>query len=151
MSALRDIDDDVWRRFQRAYAALDLDGFVGIHDSALVRVESGARTIDGLGAYTERTAAGFARASRDGDALSIDFRFTDRIADEDMACDRGVYRVVITGADRSEQTFYGRFHTILRRSDAGWRIALDHDEELSRDGAAAFDVAAGIGDHAPFI
>jgi ketosteroid isomerase-like protein len=149
MTALGEIDDDIWHPFRCAYETLDLDAFVGLHDPALVRVEAGARWIGDRDAYAERTAAGFARARTDGDTFTIEFRFEDRLAGADAASDRGVYRLTITHADTSQLVFHGRFSTIHRRTPDGWRIVVDHDDTVA-DGPAAFAAGAALGDHARF-
>ena len=56
---LDDINRDIWRPFQRSYAALDLAGYLDFHSPDLVRVEVGARWIGGRDEYAARVKRGF--------------------------------------------------------------------------------------------
>lgn len=142
MGSFDDIDGDVWAPFMRAYSQLDIDLFSSIHASDFVRVESSSRWIGGLDSYLQRTDRGFARARAQGDALAIEFRFTDRVLGDGLASERGVYRVTVTEPAGQAQTFLGRFHSVLRHDGARWRLLLDHDDaDETLDDTTPFDAA----------
>ena len=148
---LDDINRDIWRPFQRSYAALDLAGYLDFHSPDLVRVEVGARWIGGRDEYAARVKRGFDYAAERGDTFAIDFHFTERIVGDDAAYERGVYRVSITAPDGGVQLFHGRFNTVSRRTDDGWRLALDQDDdEGGTVDAAAFEAGHTIDDLTPF-
>jgi ketosteroid isomerase-like protein len=129
VGGLADINDDIWQRFQAAYAALDVDAFLAFHAPELVRIEAGARRIDDLHAYAARMREGFARARELGDSLAIDFHFDERIMSSELACERGVYQVTITAPTGAARSFHGRFHTVSRRIGGRWRLIVDHDDD----------------------
>ena len=149
---LEDINRDVWLPFRRSFAALDLDGFIDFHAPDLVRVEVGARWIGGRDEYATRVKRGFDYATERGDSFAIDFRFTTRIVADSAAFERGVYCSSIIAPDGGEQLFFGRFNTVSRRTEVGWRLTLDQDDdEGGTVDAAAFEAGHAIGDIAPFI
>jgi ketosteroid isomerase-like protein len=151
LSALVQINADIWEPFRASYAALDLTAYLALHDRSLVRVEVGARWIGGLDEYAARVRRGFDKAAERGDRFSIDFRFLDRIASADLATERGVYRLTITAPDGGEQVFYSRFHTVSRRTTEGWRLLVDHDDdEGGTVDAQAFESGRVLDDVAPF-
>ena len=148
------INDEVWRPFRRAYRELDLDAFAAIHTPDLVRVEVGACWIGTLEQYRTRTRAGFETAAERQDRLAIDFRFHHRLVGDRVAFERGIYRLVITGPSETDQTFFGRFSTVHRLTDHGWRIALDADDAgadaSDSIGLSDFEHAHALDDLDPF-
>jgi ketosteroid isomerase-like protein len=75
-----------------------------------------------------------------GAELSIGFRFAERIVTEDVASERGVYRIVMALPGEPERVVYGRFHTFARKADGRWRIAVDYDT----DDVAEADYTAAV-------
>jgi ketosteroid isomerase-like protein len=150
MGSFDDMNSDVWLPFMRAYSQLDIDLFSIIHASDFVRVESSSRWIGGLDSYRQRTDQGFARARAQGDVLSIEFRFTDRVLGDRLAYERGVYRVTVTEPDGQAQTFLGRFHSVLRRESGKWQLLLDHDDADGAVGRVEFERAHALDDFTPF-
>jgi ketosteroid isomerase-like protein len=148
MGTFEDINREVWRPFMQAYAALDVDLFASLHEPGFVRVESSSGWIGDLAGYRARTSQGFDRARERGDSLAIEFRFTERLADGDLASERGVYCVTVTAPDSSAQVFHGRFHSVHRRVDGRWQLLLDHDDVDDSVDAAAFDHAHPLDDTA---
>lgn len=127
MSDVASINRDVWLPFGEAYRTGRLDLLDGILAAEFVRVEGTAGWIGDREQYLARTRDGFDTASRRGDSLAIEFRFTDRLVGDGLAHDSGVYRVTIAGGDGEVRDFYGRFDTTLRSTPDGWRLILDHD------------------------
>jgi hypothetical protein len=151
MSALDEINRDIWLPFRSSYTTLDLAGFLGFQAPELVRVEAGTGWIGGLDDYGERVGEAFEQAAVRGDRLAIDFRFLERIAGDGVASERGMYRVTVTPADGPAQEFFGRFHTISRCTADGWRFILDYDGDASGPvDAVAFASGHAIEDTQPF-
>lgn len=136
MSNVRSIDEDVWIPFAEAYRTGRLELLDGILAAEFVRVERSSQWIGDRQQYLARTAEGFATASRRGDSLAIEFRFSDRLVGGGLAHDSGVYRVTIGGVDGEVRHFYGRFDTTLRSTPDGWRLIVDLD---SNDGVGPDD------------
>jgi ketosteroid isomerase-like protein len=144
---LRELNGDVWHPLRAAYAAHDADAFLALHLPDLIRASGTNHTVSGLASYATSVRSWFAGLAARRDAAEITFRFTERLVQDDVASERGVFRIVVQpiGADRL--VLYGRFHTLTRRSGAGWRIAADYDtDERGSVGPADFDAARGVDD-----
>ena len=121
-----DLRRDIWVRFVEAYENLDIKAFADVHDPGLLRAE-GAGWAGGFDAYVERVGAFFADMTAKGADLRIGFRFVEHVTSDEIASQRGVYRIVMAVPGEPELTFYGRFHTFARRSAGRWRIVVDYD------------------------
>jgi ketosteroid isomerase-like protein len=136
---LRELNSDLWRPFRAAYRARDAAAFLALHTPDLIRVNGTAGTVHGLSTYAARIEPRFAGLAARNDAVDIAFRFTERVADGDLASERGVYRLVIEPIGGDRLTYYGRFHTFARKVGGTWRIAVDYVTDATFEAAAALD------------
>ena len=143
-AVLAELNEQVWQPFRRAYAAGDAAGYLALHDESLIRAGGPGRIVQSYREVAAETGPWFEGARERALALSIDFRFVERLAGGELASERGVFRIG-AGTD----VFYGRFHTFCRRVGGRWRIAVDYD---TADGAdeAAFAGATALEDLAPY-
>lgn len=142
---VRQLNDDVWHPFAVAYARLDAPAFLALHAPELIRAGGPAKQVIGFAEYADQIGKWFAELAGRGSSVSISLRFVERIVANDVASERGVFRLVSTRADGDGRTFYGRFHTYSRRTDGRWRICVDYDTDersatLEEEFLAAFDV-----------
>ncbi len=148
---LAELDRDLWRPFSAAYAARDADAYFALHTEDLVRVVSDLKTVQTPAQWRAATEAMFRQMTARREQVAIDFRFTERLVGADAASERGVYRFTITAPGGQVQRFYGRFHTVARRQQGRWKIALDYDSsERGAVDEAAFLAAHAMDDHARF-
>ena len=108
---LRQLNDDVWHPFRHAYGRLDAPAFLDLCSPELIRAGGPAKQVLGFAEYEDQTEKWFAELADRGSSVSIVFRFVERIVANDVASERGVFRLVSTRADGDGRTFYGRFHT----------------------------------------
>jgi uncharacterized protein (TIGR02246 family) len=148
---LAELNRDVWRPFQRAYADLDPAAFLALHSPDLIRAGGPARRVLGFDDYATETSQSLARLAQQGERVAIEFRFVERLADGDLASERGVFRISITPAAGERLTFYSRFHTLARRIENRWLIVADYDSD---DGGTVnedvFNAATELDDLAAF-
>ncbi|GHH53178.1 YybH family protein [Lentzea cavernae] len=142
---LRQLNDDIWHPFRLTYARLDAPAFLSLYSSTLIRAGGPAKQVLGFSEYADQTEKWFAELADRDSSVSISFRFVERIAENDVASERGIFQLVSTRADGGERTFYGRFHTYSRRTDGRWRICVDYDTDeraatLEEEFLAAIDV-----------
>ncbi|MFD4640367.1 YybH family protein [Lentzea sp. NPDC058436] len=142
---LRQLNDDVWHPFALAYSRLDAPAFLALHSPELIRAGGPAKQLIRFSEYADQIEKWFAELAGRGSSVSISFRFVERIAADDVASERGLFRLVSTRADGDGRTFYGRFHTYSRRTDGRWRVFVDHDTDerpaaLEEDFVAAIDI-----------
>src|SRR5689334_339213 len=121
------LNDDIWRPFSDAYTHGDVERYLAIHAPDFTWVRAAAGIIEGLDDYAARTRASFADMAGRGIRVGIGFRFTERIASASRASERGVFRLSGDGPKGPLPELYGRFHTIARRGDDGWRLVVDYE------------------------
>lgn len=139
---LRELNDDIWRAYRRAFGSGDAEAFVALHSEELIRAGGPAKTITAFGDYATMTRQWLAELADRGDGVDIEFRFTERIVSADMASERGVYQLTARRASGEQRVMYGRFHTFARRIDGRWRIVVDYDSDENATVTAADFVAA---------
>jgi ketosteroid isomerase-like protein len=121
------INADIWLPFSQAYATGAVDRYLAIHAADFTYVQAGARIIEGLDDYSQRIRKSFADLAGRGVTFTIAFRFVERIASGRLASERGLFRLSGTGPKGPGPVRHGRFHTIARRDDAGWRLIVDYE------------------------
>lgn len=148
---LRQLNNDIWHPFGEAYAALDVPAFLGLHSPDLIRAGGPGKQASGFAAYAAQIEEWFTELARRGSSVAITFRFVERLAANDVACERGVFEIVARRADGDQRVFHGRFHTFSRRLDGRWRIVADYDnDERPHTLAADFAAAAEVDDVGAF-
>ena len=142
---LRELNNDIWHTFPRAYG--DADAFLALYSPDLIRAGGPTNKVQGYAEFAEITRQWFADLADRGSTVDIEFRFTERIADADLASERGVFRMTARRATGEEKVFHGRFHTFSRRIDGRWRIAVDYDsDENGTVTAETFELATPADD-----
>jgi uncharacterized protein (TIGR02246 family) len=142
---LRELNNDIWHAFPRVYG--DADAFLALYAPDLIRAGGPTSKVQGYAEFAEITRQWFADLADRGSTVDIEFRFTERIADADLASERGVFRMTARRATGEEKVFHGRFHTFSRRIDGRWRIAVDYDsDENGTVTADAFESATPADD-----
>ncbi len=148
---LAELDRDIWRPFMAAYAARDAEAYFALHTATLVRVPADMKTVQTPEQWRSSTRAMFQQMSERGEAAAIAFRFTERLVGAEAASERGVYEFTAKAASGSTQRFYGRFHTIARKQQGRWKLAVDYDSsEGGKIDEAAFRAAHAMDDYARF-
>lgn len=137
------IDRDIWMPFTAAYPALDADLAGSVYSPDLIRGGGPERTVTDLATHLGDFRVFFDFVRGQGDSLSIEFRFTERLIGEGVATERGVFRIDVRLSSGEHRQTYGRFHVFERVEHGVWRIVTDYDEP----GASAdeFETATPIG------
>ena len=146
MNHFDELNRDIWQPFRRTYGERDLTGYLELYDRDLIRAGGPAMQVYGHDRLAADTTAFFGKAAAQGDHFDIDFRFTERIASDGLASERGYYRITAALADAGTRVLYGRFHTFARQRDGRWRIAVDYDTDDPPVTAEEFAAAGGIED-----
>lgn len=144
MTVLDELNRDIWQPFRRTYGDRDLAGYLDLYDRDLIRAGGPAGEVYGYDHLAAETTGWFAKVAANGDRLDIDFRFTERIAADGLASERGYYQITATLADGGTRVRYGRFHTFARQRDGRWRLVVDYDTDEPAVTAESFAAAAGI-------
>ena len=147
VARLKTINRDIWTPFSEAYAAYDAEKYLGLHTPDFIRANGGGGAeVKDLTGYRESVTPGFQRGRESGRRTAIAFTFFERVAGENLASERGIYRYTAIAPDGTEQHFYGKFHVFHRKLDGVWKIAADYDS--NEDGTiGAADFEAGLPPH----
>ncbi len=121
---LTGLNRDIYEPFSVSYRTYDTEAYLALHTPDLIRVGGPRRVVQGYAEMAAETGPFFADAAARGLRLSIDFRFTERLADGELASKRGIYRIAV-----GDEVFHGRFHTFSRKVDGRWRMAVDYDSD----------------------
>lgn len=139
---LAELNRDVWVPFAKAYAMNDAEGYLRLHTKDLIRVAAQGKSVQDLAGYTEGVRKGFEKRKADGSKAEIAFRFLERIAGDEAASERGIFRLTMTSGKGEVRRFHGKFHVFERKVDGVWRIAVDYDSnEGGTIGEKAFESA----------
>lgn len=122
-----ELNEHIWHPFSRAYAERDADAFLALYSTDLIRAGGPAKEILDYPEFADGMREWFATLAERGSAVSIEFRFHERLVGDSVASERGVFRMTSTRPDGDSRVFYGRFHTFARKTEGRWRIVADHD------------------------
>jgi len=122
-----EINQQVWKPFQQNYAQLDAAAFMSLHTGDVIRIIRDNDKILKGQAYAQEVQNNSSAARERGARRSIDFRFTERFAQNNHAYEAGYYKVVSSYGEGEQYTFYGQFDVILRRENGRWKIMVDSD------------------------
>jgi len=114
----------VWYTFYQAFDSLDYKLMAAIHSKNLTRI-SGGKNIMNYETYINNYKSRFYKAKKKKQTSEISLRFFERINNDSIASERGIYKLV-KNKDH-EQTYYGQFHVILKKEQGIWKIVMDYD------------------------
>lgn len=146
---LAELNRDLWHPFGAAYGSLDIEAFLALNRTDLIRASGTGKLVHGYDEYAAQMRAFFGRVRAQNDRLAIEFRFHERLAAGDVASERGVFLLKVDPNVGDPRRRYGRFHTLARKTDGRWRFAADYDSDDDAD-AAAFEAGAAVDDLARF-
>jgi len=141
----------VWNKFYQAFDSLDHNLMAEIHSKDLVRISGGKRVVD-YTTYINNYQKTFDNAKRDKVSNNISLRFFERISNDSIASERGIYKLERTKDQENKQTYYGQFHVLFIKENATWKILMDYDSNESNSiGEKDYLKAHGINEFDKFI
>lgn len=121
---LKTIDNQVWSPFTQAFETFDYNLFDGLHATDLVRISGDGKHIQGKETYIAGYKERWKNKSRN---QTISFRFIERLNNGKSASERGIYKLTLNPNTEQAQSYYGKFHVILKQIDGVWKILVDYD------------------------
>jgi len=141
----------VWNQFYQAFDSLDFQPMADIHSKSLLRISGGKRILD-YDSYIDGYKRQFKNAKEDNLTNNISLRFFERISNDSIASERGIYKLTRNKNKAKEQIYYGQFHVILKKENAIWKIVMDYDSNESNTiGEKEYLKADGIDEFDKFI
>ncbi|CAL2077646.1 nuclear transport factor 2 family protein [Tenacibaculum sp. 190524A02b] len=120
----------VWAKFYKAFETLDAEIMAEIHDKDLIRI-SGGKRISNYTTYINSYKKRFASAQNNGMTNTIALRFFERINNDSIASERGVYQLTRLNKQKNKKVYYGQFHVLLVKKNNTWKIIMDYDSNES--------------------
>ncbi|MGI9544333.1 MAG: nuclear transport factor 2 family protein [Cyclobacteriaceae bacterium] len=140
----------VWYKFYQSFASLDYQPMAEIHSKRLVRISGGKKILD-YETYISNYKTMFREAKQANETNEISLRFFERINNDSVASERGVYQLIRNKGQQSEQIYYGQFHVIMIQEDGEWKIFMDYDSsEGNTIGEQEYTQAHEITDYGQF-
>ena len=121
----KEIDQTVWKPFQKAFETLDGDALNATYANQVLRVTP--QGIDTKNAFKKGNTERFAANRKNGDNISLDFWFDSRKTNETTSYEVGFYRIGFTSKEGDTQYSYGQFHIVLEKINRQWKITQDWD------------------------
>jgi ketosteroid isomerase-like protein len=122
----QEINEQVWLPFIESYGSNNSEAFMALHSKDLVRVIVDNKTIQLFDSYKYSIERGNSNRKNLNIKPSIEFRFVQRIANDQAAYEVGYYKV-ISNEPTGVRSFYGKFTVVLRKENGKWKITLDSD------------------------
>ncbi len=136
----------MWSKFSQAFDALDYQSIAEIHTKELIRIPGGKQLLH-YDNYMMTYKIDFEQAKKTNATRAISFRFFERIHNDSIASEKGIYKVVM-----DDQTYYGKFHVLLKKENGDWKIFMDYDSnEGGTVGEKDFTAAVAITDVSTFV
>jgi ketosteroid isomerase-like protein len=123
----KEINDQVWKPFKVTFEQYNVSGFMALHSHDLVRVPRDAKMVSNFNQYWKNNDADKKQSRENQVTRTIDLRFLERISSGTQAYEVGIYKVTITQPSKNQQTYYGKFHVVLRKEADTWKILVDSD------------------------
>lgn len=148
----RQINQDVWESFYKAFDQLDHRNMLEIHHKDLIRIPADQQMILDYQTYMDNYQKSFAGAKEENSTRAIELRFFERIANDSVASERGIYKLTVDKGFPDERNFYGQFHVLLIKENGKWKILMDYDSnEKNTIDETKFKDAHAIDDYDEFI
>ena len=116
----------IWEKFYQAFDSLDYKPMAEIHSKELVRVAGGKRISD-YETYINNYKTRFKEAKNNGISNKISLRFSERINNDSIASEKGIYKLIRIDGQGNKKAYYGQFLVIFKKENGMWRILVDYD------------------------
>lgn len=141
----------VWDTFYQAFDSLDHQLMAKIHSIKLIRI-SGGKKISDYDTYITGYKNTFQKAREDKISNKISLRFFERIHNDSVASERGIYKLTRIKNEENIQHHYGQFHVLFAKENGTWKIIMDYDStEGNSIGEKEYLNAHGVDELDPFI
>ncbi len=141
----------VWEKFYKAFDSLDHQFMAEIHSKKLIRISGGKRISD-YETYIKGYERRFKKAKENKTSNTISLRFFERVNNDSIASERGIYKLIRIEKDKKEQVYYGQFHVLFIKEHDEWKILMDYDSnEGNSIGEKEYRNAHGINQFDKFI
>lgn len=121
----KNIDETVWKPFQKAFQTLDGDALNALYANEVLRVTPGG--IDTENSFKKANVQRFATNRTNGDSIALDWWWDNRKTNDHTSYEVGFYRIRFTSKSGETRYSYGQFHIVLQKINDHWKITQDWD------------------------
>lgn len=118
--------NQVYHQFIQSFELLDANLFAQIHSEKLIRIPGGKQIID-YKTYVENQRSSFEKAQKENSTRSIYLRFIERVNNDSVSSERGIYKFIKNENLPGEKISYGKFHVLMIKENGMWKILMDYD------------------------
>jgi ketosteroid isomerase-like protein len=122
-----EINKHVWEPFIASFNNHQAEAFMAVHSKDVVRSPRDGKIVWNWDEYKKSQAEGDKEDIKANRKRTLILRFTERIANNDLAIEVGVYKTSYLLPDGKTMDYYGRFHVVLRKENGNWKILVDTD------------------------
>ena len=114
---LESINEDIYEKFEKASNEQDFELFASLHSEDMIRPNANRYMIMSANDYLAHAKKRYEyRKERDVKSV-MELRVFERLYINEIASDRGVFKITSHPGHENEQSFYGQFHLLLRKED----------------------------------
>ncbi len=122
-----EINKQVWEPFIASFNNHQTDAFMAVHSKDVVRSVRDGKIVWNWDEYNKSQTKGDQNDLHTNRKRTLSLRFTERIANNDLAVEVGIYKTSYKMADGKTMDYFGRFHVVLRKENGIWKILVDTD------------------------
>ncbi|MBX2897645.1 MAG: DUF4440 domain-containing protein [Cyclobacteriaceae bacterium] len=122
-----EINTQVWEPFITAFNNHQTDAFMAVHSKDVARSPRDGKIVWGWDDYKKSQTEGDQEDIKAKRKRTLTLHFTERIAQNNLAIEVGVYKTSYLLPDGKTMDYYGRFHVVLRKENGVWKILVDTD------------------------
>ena len=123
----KEINDQVWKPFMTTFSEYNSAGFMAVHSLDLIRAPRDSKSVQNYDEYKANNEKWDKQGKESKAVRSIELRFLERIASATQGYEVGIYKTTVTRSGEKPQSFYGKFHVVLRKEKGVWKILVDSD------------------------
>ena len=125
--AQREINEQVWKPFMKTFNDHDTEGFMALHSKDAVRSPRDGKVVWNWNEYFQQQQKGDQRDKDSRVNRTLELRFLERIVNNGLAIDVGIYKTTYMPQEGEPRSFYGKFLVVLRKEETHWKILVDTD------------------------
>jgi len=145
---LKDINQQIWNNFTKAFETLDFELFESLHSEEFIRIGGDSKNIRNKENYISGYKQRWQNMSLN---QTISFKFLERICNDSIASERGIYKLIRNPNTDIEKSYFGKFHVILKKESSIWKIIIDYDSsENNTINKTSYNNAYAIDDYDKF-
>jgi ketosteroid isomerase-like protein len=126
-SVTEEINKQVWNVLIDAYNSFNTDKFMSVYAKDVVRIPLDEKKILDFNEYRKNINRENQFNKNYKIKAKIEFRFTERIHTDNLAFERGIFKINITDNNSKPAVIYSRFQALLRKEAGVWKIQFDSD------------------------